>query len=1833
MAQTKSYVSRQIPRHEDSMDWHDYTNGVWDVLITEAPYIYDDLKNGTAPTWQMKPFEQYRKVARRAMPRSIASTNPPTTPIILPPDMDVNVPATYIIQLSAEDINALPVWTVPPETWDADTKDNSFFYKLGRNPDYFGVTGETVWKTESTCIIRSKYNFENYEKKKGWNLLYNSLSAKYQSQLLLEEDYSAKLKVLDYGWLWKKIKFLVTGEGFQSLPLLFAKLFKLRMSADNFVEYSKQFVVLKENILSLEVKPIELLEHLFNTLYHIGLTGATNTLFKHQLEEIFSKSVWPKAETSIALWSKQLTTLSKVEEAYAGHGVIQANFTKTEVNKRPFRKQGQGSNVHARTMCWNCWKLGHLCTNCKEPISKCDRCGGTHHTQAHDTVKAAETRNANRSKPSFSESLRTVKKVPANIATEPPDETFNDDQYESMSILMANQVDMEANELDEATAVDELDVHPDADQTESLFGFHTSIVSVGDYGHPHGTDDDDDGPPPLCDDDDDDDNYCGPSRNNHNNGPPPLCDSDDDDEYYGGPSRNHHVDDDDDDGPPPLIYLDEDGDEIPPLVDNIFMPQRAILRRVAKFIDDPVPYDREDNGYDDDDDDDSVGMTILSQAAHVEAAPSKCEYVHISMDKEKWKALMKNHKVKAYSATQFKENIPDIKAYLDSAAGGHIFRKDLRYHPMFTKVTPSKGIVIEGVNENSVPTPVEYTGTHYLIGHVYFADIRNCLISIPRLLKKDFGINGKKCRLAVTDGSGTEVFISTPDDKGLYPVNLTDAYVLTHGALRTVHAFDGTLVHAPPVVEVPMSAIEIQRAKDCRELHNTTGHPSDSTMAEALDNGVWPMIDLTSRDLRNSNKLLGNCPACAEGKMVNPTEPSTNELRATEVGELLYMDLLKPFTRCIGGHTQALVSRDYVSSYLTVNGMHDKTSQNIIQTVLSIIAFYLSYGHTVKVLVCDHEQTFVAMEHKIPGVRVQFTPAGMKNKHVERAIREIKEKDRCTRANLPYELPADLEIECWAAQAESINCLPNSASGPNHTPYQLVTKMRPTPRPIAFGIAVLAYARSHSDPQQRAEWGLFLSELFKGNYRVYLPQYRNIVSRRKVVPQTSYPSDWKFIRRPKLIQPTVQPSVIDITRDVSVAAPLGDTTTVINPTSNIGGTINERSVPTTSITAVAQSANNVRSDQVSNASFESALNRAASTLNLNDKSRSIAAPISASTRPNLSFENALARAAASLNLGDSNQNNSVTPSKFSANQCTAEHNLKTAITACRISMRQAIKDPNPERAKAATTAMVEELTQLIDTGTFDPKLYSTLDAAQRRRVIPSHMFFKDKFFADGRFQKLKARLVAGGNFVDTSLVGDISSWTVNPITVMMMLNLAAMTQLKILTVDVKGAFLIPELTESISDLTYVTIDRALSSEILKIRQAWRDKMNPNGTFTMLLKKTLYGLGIAANRWFTHLNGTLTKLGFEVSPGDRCCYSRGQGNGKLIICTHVDDILCVGHQIGLDAFKSEFLKEYEINTQEGHKHSYIGLDIIQKPADYTVSIGQTGYRRDVLARFAHLLNNSRSDGKIPSSNDIVEDTPANTDRSDKTDRHLFMSIIMSVMFLSRFTRPDLSFTVGILSTRCSDPNVHHMIQAIRMLKYIATSPDMAIVFKVGQAKPTIYADASHATHHDGMGHGCLIVKVGTGLIYCKSYKLKLVTLSSTESEHVVLCDAATLAEWLIPMFTFMSIRAPYVDVLQDNTSAIWLSENEGNFARNKHILIRRNKAKEAVLNGIIKITYTPTATMIADLGTKPLTLRQMLIHMCNVGMMIVTRSDGSYTLNYIKIPALRKMNSASEGGKR
>jgi hypothetical protein len=105
---------------------------------------------------------------------------------------------------------------------------------------------------------------------------------------------------------------------------------------------------------------------------------------------------------------------------------------------------------------------------------------------------------------------------------------------------------------------------------------------------------------------------------------------------------------------------------------------------------------------------------------------------------------------------------------------------------------------------------------------------------------------------------------------------------------------------------------------------------------------------------------------------------------------------------------------------------------------------------------------------------------------------------------------------------------------------------------------------------------------------------------------------------------------------------------------------------------------------------------------------------------------------------------------------------------------------------------------------------------------------------------------------------------------------------------------------------------------------------------------------------------------------------------------------------------------------------------------------------------------------------------------------------------------------------------------------------------------------------------------------RTYRLAHVTLSSTESELSATCEASTYVEWIIRLGTeLMLARAEEPIVLeQDNSASIKMNEvGGGTFKRSKHIMIRSSFIDEILERKCAVLEWTPTADMIADLGTK------------------------------------------------
>ena len=132
-------------------------------------------------------------------------------------------------------------------------------------------------------------------------------------------------------------------------------------------------------------------------------------------------------------------------------------------------------------------------------------------------------------------------------------------------------------------------------------------------------------------------------------------------------------------------------------------------------------------------------------------------------------------------------------------------------------------------------------------------------------------------------------------------------------------------------------------------------------------------------------------------------------------------------------------------------------------------------------------------------------------------------------------------------------------------------------------------------------------------------------------------------------------------------------------------------------------------------------------------------------------------------------------------------------------------------------AMLKELTLIHETGTIEGIDYANLTSAQKSRAIRSLLFFKEKYKPDGTFDKLKARLVAGGHMQDRSVYSqsDTSAPTVATEAVMMVAAIAAKEQRHVITVDIGGAFLRGKFKDG-SDPVVMRLEKELADTLCAI---------------------------------------------------------------------------------------------------------------------------------------------------------------------------------------------------------------------------------------------------------------------------------------------------------------------------------------------------------------------------------------------------------------------------------
>jgi hypothetical protein len=208
-----------------------------------------------------------------------------------------------------------------------------------------------------------------------------------------------------------------------------------------------------------------------------------------------------------------------------------------------------------------------------------------------------------------------------------------------------------------------------------------------------------------------------------------------------------------------------------------------------------------------------------------------------------------------------------------------------------------------------------------------------------------------------------------------------------------------------------------------------------------------------------------------------------------------------------------------------------------------------------------------------------------------------------------------------------------------------------------------------------------------------------------------------------------------------------------------------------------------------------------------------------------------------------------------------------------------------------------------------------------------------------------------------------------------------------------------------------------------------------------------------------------------------------------------------------------------------------------------------------------------------------------------DPKKYRQAIGSLIYLMINTRPDICYSVSVLSRFMQQPRELHWRYLKRLLRYVKTTIDYSIIYTKNSSKMIElvgYSDADYAGDiEDRKSTSGYTFKYKGCLISWNSSKQKIVSLSSTESEYIALTLAVKEGLWLNQLLNELGRNSEKIKIFCDNKSTICLTANPEFHSRSKHIDIRYHFIREKVKQDLLQIEYLQTEEMEADILTKGL----------------------------------------------
>lgn len=268
---------------------------------------------------------------------------------------------------------------------------------------------------------------------------------------------------------------------------------------------------------------------------------------------------------------------------------------------------------------------------------------------------------------------------------------------------------------------------------------------------------------------------------------------------------------------------------------------------------------------------------------------------------------------------------------------------------------------------------------------------------------------------------------------------------------------------------------------------------------------------------------------------------------------------------------------------------------------------------------------------------------------------------------------------------------------------------------------------------------------------------------------------------------------------------------------------------------------------------------------------------------------------------------------------------------------------------------------------------------------------------------------------------------------------------------------------------------------------------------------------------------------------------------------------------------------------GEIRHVLGMQVQNNREDGSLKLSQEAYAETILKRFEMISCkeiNTPMEGNIAILKETSENLITNVP---------YRELIGSIMYLMLGTRPDLCYSIGVLSQFSEEHGLKHWKACKRVLRYIQKTKTYGLFYQAtSKPKLHIYSDASCGNTEDRKSISGFATFFGECLQSWSSRKQRSVALSSTEAELIAVSEAVKEGQWLSKILNDLARNEEkQITVSVDNQSTISISKKEGAHGKSKDIAIRYFYIQDCTEKNEVRVLYCRIGEMLADILTKPL----------------------------------------------